>query len=150
MKRFPLIALLVAPALLALAPAPSQQARGVVISTLFTDTTTATSRFRTDTLDWVAVNPDVRAAYGDLTALYPATEIGFVRIPAGYHDDWHNAPRKQYVMVLRGTLEVESGDGEKRIFISGDVLLVADVNGQGHRTKVVGEEEVFLVWVPIP
>jgi hypothetical protein len=30
------------------------------------------------------------------------------------------------------------------------VLLVMDVDGKGHRTNVLGEQEVFVVWVPIP
>jgi hypothetical protein len=53
-------------------------------------------------------------------------------------------------MVLTGVMEVEAGDGEKRTFTPGSVLLVTDVDGMGHRTQVVGEQEVLLVWVPIP
>jgi hypothetical protein len=139
-----------APALLVLASTPNQTAQGVLVSTLYTDSLSGRSDFRTDTLGWVPTSPRAREAIGDRTHLHPATDIGFVRIPVGYHDDWHNAPRKQYVMVLRGALEVEAGDGEKRIFTSGTVLLVEDVSGQGHRTRVAGEEDVFLVWVPVP
>jgi hypothetical protein len=53
-------------------------------------------------------------------------------------------------MVLHGTVEIEAGDGERRTFIAGTVVLVTDVHGRGHRTNVIGEEHVFLVWVPIP
>ena len=53
-------------------------------------------------------------------------------------------------MVLTGSMEVEADDGEKRTFTPGSVLLVTDVDGLGHRTRGVGEQEVFLVWVPIP
>ena len=76
--------------------------------------------------------------------------MGFLRIPVGWKPARHPAPRKQFVMVLTGVLEVEAGDGEKRTFTPGSVLLVTDVDGMGHRTQVVGAQEVLLVWVPIP
>jgi hypothetical protein len=53
-------------------------------------------------------------------------------------------------MVLSGVLEVEVGDGERRSFGPGNVLLVTDTEGQGHLTNVIGNEDAFLVWVPVP
>ena len=53
-------------------------------------------------------------------------------------------------MVLRGVGEVEVGDGQRRRFGPGSVLLVTDIEGRGHRTKVLGKEDVLLVWVPVP
>lgn len=47
--------------------------------------------------------------------------------------DWHTAPQRQYVMFLKGETEVEVSDGEKRHFKSGDVFLVEDTTGKGHR-----------------
>lgn len=79
-----------------------------------------------------------------------ATDIGFVRIAAGAALDWHPAPRKQFVMVLKGVMAVEAGDGETRRFEAGHVLLVTDTAGRGHKTGVIGEEDVVLVWVQVP
>ena len=47
-------------------------------------------------------------------------------------------------------LIIEAGDGERRTFAPGSVLSVTDTQGPGHRTFVVGEQDVFAVWVPIP
>lgn len=126
--------------------------QGVAVSTLYTDTGADTTHFRTDTIEWVAnpSNPDASAAVAAMTELSPATQLGFVRVPAGYRSDWHPAPRKQYVMVLSGKLEVEAGDGERREFTPGTVLLVTDVDGRGHKTNALGTDDVFLVWVPVP
>lgn len=107
-----------------------------------------TTRFVEESLEWnVFSTPD-----GDLpaTALLPASEIGFLTLPAGYRSDWHPAPRKQYIMVLEGAVEVEAGDGETRVFRPGSVLLVTDTEGRGHKTNVVGDADVLLVWVPVP
>ena len=126
--------------------------QGVAVSVLYTDSAKDVTHFRTDMLEWSGDPSSAGASVPATTTtkLFPATQIGYVRIPTGYHADWHPAPRKQYVMVLRGKMEVEAGDGEKREFTPGSVLLVTDVSGRGHKTNALGDEDVFLVWVPIP
>ena len=47
--------------------------------------------------------------------------------------EWHTAPQRQYVMFLKGETEIEVSDGEKRHFKTGDVFLVEDTTGKGHR-----------------
>jgi len=54
--------------------------------------------------------------------------------------DWHTAPQRQYVMFLRGATEIEVSDGEKRIFRTGDVFLVEDLTGKGHRNRRLSPE----------
>ena len=85
-----------------------------------------------------------------LTELLPAEQIGYVQMLKGFDKDFHPTPMKQYVMVMSGIMEVETGDGEKRQFTPGTVLLVTDTTGPGHRTRVIGEENVLIVWVPVP
>ena len=105
------------------------------------------TRFMDEGIDW----SDLQGVQGAvLTDLLPATQIGYLRLPAGYSSDWHPAPRKQYVLVLTGTMEVEAGDGERRRFQAGSVLLVTDTEGRGHRTYTVGQQEVLLAWIPVP
>src|SRR5687768_2112646 len=45
---------------------------------------------------------------------------GQVRVnqgPARSNLDFHNAPRRQYVVVMSGVMEIEIGDGSKRQFV---------------------------------
>ena len=116
------------------------QTGSIPVSRLYTDDADVT-HFADEEIPWGARNR---------TELFPADQIGFLRMTVGTRTDWHPAPRKQYVMVLEGTMEVEAGDGERRIFEAGSVLLVTDTEGRGHRTNVLGDEDVFLVWVPVP
>ena len=116
-------------------------------ATLYTGSD-AKTHFKDDAMPWHPVASSAPEP-PHVTPLQDATKIGFLRSPVGRQTDWHPAPRKQFVMVLTGILEVEAGDGEKRKFTPGSVLLVTDVDGMGHRTQGVGEQEVFLVWVPI-
>ena len=53
---------------------------------------------------------------------------------------WQRAPRRQYVITLAGEIEIEVGDGSTRRFGPGDVLLAEDVEGEGHRVRVLGPE----------
>ena len=81
--------------------------------------------------------------------LYDGGEIGLLskkiettgmifRETAGDYDyNWHNAPRKQFIIMLAGEVEIEISDGTKRIFRTGDILLVEDTTGQGHKSKAV-------------
>ena len=65
---------------------------------------------------------------------------------ADYDYDWHNAPQKQYIIILEGEVEIEVSTGEKKIFGGGDVLLVEDIEGQGHRSRAIsGERKSIFV-----
>ena len=51
--------------------------------------------------------------------------------------DYHVAPRRQFVVHLKGRTEIEVGSGEKRVFGPGDVLLADDLTGQGHISREI-------------
>jgi hypothetical protein len=84
------------------------------------------------------------------TPFVDAQKLGFVTIPRGSSSDWHPAPGKRFVVVLSGLAELEVGSGEKREVGPGDVVLVTDVQGRGHVTKVLGKQDVIAAWVPVP
>ena len=75
--------------------------------------------------------------------------VNFRRFEPGYFSDWHTAPRRQYVITLAGEMEVGIGDGTKRRFGAGDVLLADDLTGQGHTTAVVGDQPRVSVTIPL-
>ena len=72
------------------------------------------------------------------------------------HDTWDNfahpaprpAPRQQWVVVLRGTVEVEVTDGSRRTFGPGDLLRAEDAEGSGHVTRPVGDPPVEALFLP--
>lgn len=69
--------------------------------------------------------------------------------PARSSMDFHNAPRRQYVVMLSGQMEVEIGDGSKRVFDVGDVLVAEDLTGKGHITRGVGDQPRVSLAVPL-
>jgi hypothetical protein len=68
---------------------------------------------------------------------------------AQYFVDWHNAPRRQYVVNLTGEVEITVSDGEKRRFGPGTILLAEDVRGKGHVSRGVGDSERLVIFVPL-
>lgn len=75
---------------------------------------------------------------GSLSDLIKATGVIFRETGGDYNFDFHNAPRRQYVVNLEGEVEIEVGDGTKRILRTGDILLAEDTTGQGHISRAVG------------
>ena len=46
---------------------------------------------------------------GQLSELVPATGVIFRETSGEYHYEWHNAPRRQYIVMLEGEVEIEVG-----------------------------------------
>src|SRR5437899_12858234 len=67
------------------------------------------------------------------------TQISFREWPIGQYLDWHPAPRRQFVIVLSGQLEIGLGDGGKHGVGSGDARLVGDATGPGATPRVLGD-----------
>jgi len=53
------------------------------------------------------------------------------------------------VITLEGQVEVGLGDGTKRVFGVGDVLLADDLTGRGHTTAVYGGKVRVFVAIPL-
>ena len=84
-----------------------------------------------------------------LSSTQEASSLTFLSAPPGYFADWHTAVRQQYLFHLSGSSEIVVSDGESRIFRAGDILYVEDTAGKGHTARVVGEEEVVIIAVPV-
>jgi hypothetical protein len=63
--------------------------------------------------------------------------------------DWHNAPRRQYVITLAGGVEIGLGDGSVHRFGPGEGILAEDLTGKGHTTRAVGNEPRITVTIPL-
>jgi hypothetical protein len=69
--------------------------------------------------------------------------------PATSFSDFHNAPRRQYVVIMSGAMEIEISDGTKRQLVPGDVLVAEDLTGKGHITRGVGADPRISLAVPL-
>ena len=84
-----------------------------------------------------------------ISALAPATDSAFIRFPAGWNGDWHPTPHRQFFIFLTGAFAGETSDGERRSHGPGNVVLLEDTTGKGHRARVVGDEDVLEMVVQV-
>jgi hypothetical protein len=71
------------------------------------------------------------------------------RAPPGRVADWHNAPRRQYVMTLSGHGEIELTGGKIISVGPGSIELAEDLTGKGHITRTVGNEDRVTIQIPL-
>jgi quercetin dioxygenase-like cupin family protein len=71
------------------------------------------------------------------------------RTAGGNVEDWHRAPRRQYVITLSGRGEIEVAGGKKISVGPGNVNLVEDTTGKGHITKAIGAEDRVTLQLPL-
>jgi mannose-6-phosphate isomerase-like protein (cupin superfamily) len=92
------------------------------------------------------------AGKGDdlISSWAPVTHIRFQESPAGSSFDWHNAPCRQYVITLSGTLEFITRNGERFQLKPGDVLLAEDTSGGGHCWRLIDDQPWRRVYVQLP
>lgn len=86
---------------------------------------------------------------GHLSEKLDATGIIFRRTDPDYNYTWHNAPRRQYIIMLNGSVDVEIGDGTTRRFSTGDVLFFEDTTGRGHISRAVNNQPRTSVFVTL-
>ncbi len=89
------------------------------------------------------------SSHPDLTTEQPTAHIAFRELAAGAFMDWHNAPRRQYVIILSGQMEIGLNDGTLRRFNPGDAVLASDLTGSGHTTKSAGTGPALVGVVPL-
>ena len=87
---------------------------------------------------------------GKLSNEIPAKGIIFREVEPTYDWDFHTAPQKQYIILLDGEIEIETSLGDKRVFGAGEILLVEDTTGKGHKTRNLKPEKRKSLFITLP
>lgn len=87
-------------------------------------------------------------ARGDvLTDKLPVTNVSFQETASGGSFAWHDAPVRQLVITLSGTLDFETRAGAHFTLHPGDILLAEDTCGGGHKWKLIDQAPWRRVYV---
>jgi quercetin dioxygenase-like cupin family protein len=86
---------------------------------------------------------------GVISEAVKAKAVMFRETGGQYNLDYHTAPRRQYVVNLRGSVEIETGLGEKRLLGPGDILLAEDTTGRGHISRAVEGQKRECLFIPL-
>ncbi len=103
------------------------------------------SHFREENLDFAPGRTEETSIH----ALAAKGRTTLLRLRAGAVEDWHNAPRAWFLIVLQGASEVTTSDGEVRQFGPGSLVLLDDTTGKGHRTRAIGTIDHVAAVIPI-
>ena len=113
------------------------------IHNLYTDDD-GESHFRDVEVEWAEVNGSRK-----YSERLPATGIIFRETGGDYDLDWHQAPRRQYIINLDAGVKITASDGEARVIGAGEVFLVEDTWGKGHLSQAVGGEIRHSIFIPL-
>ena len=86
---------------------------------------------------------------GFLSERKKASSVIFRETSGDYDYDWHNAPERQFVIVLEGSVEITVGDGTSKVFTDGQVFLAEDTEGQGHKSRAINNEPRKSIFVTL-
>jgi hypothetical protein len=87
---------------------------------------------------------------GMISDPWSATAVQFREVDADYELDFHNAPRRQLVVNLTGSVEIETGSGDKRMLGPGSILLAEDTDGEGHISRNGGDGPRTCLFIHLP
>lgn len=87
--------------------------------------------------------------FGRMSDLWPGRGVVFREVDGDYDLGFHNAPRRQLVVNLSGSVDIEVGDGTVRRLGPGEVLLAEDTTGEGHISRAVNGEPRSCLFLPL-
>ena len=102
------------------------------------------SHFETHSIDLESKNYAPPASPLFTSAMEPATNSVFLELPVGWYGDWHPTPVRQWLILMTGECEFEAGDGARHRRKAGEVVMLDDTTGKGHRTRVLGDIPVRI------
>ena len=80
----------------------------------------------------------------------PASSMGFGAFVERKPDiGIHTAPRRQFLVVLGGMMEIETTSGQKGHLHPGDVMLADDVGSKGHVSRDVGDDPLMMMAIAV-
>ena len=86
---------------------------------------------------------------GRISELIRGSGVMFREVDGDYDLDFHNAPRRQFVVNLTGSVDIGVGDGTVRRLGPGDILLAEDTEGEGHTSRAVDGQPRQCLFIPI-
>jgi len=85
----------------------------------------------------------------EISEMVKTPNVQFRRQAPNFFEDWHNAPRRQYVITLSGRGEIELSDGKRIALYPGRIVLLEDLTGKGHISRGAGTEDRVSILIPI-
>lgn len=93
----------------------------------------------------MALKVDPKSPLAENSDPQKMSDAYLVRCAPGTFENWHNADKKRYIVVVSGEAEVTTTGGEKASIVPGHIYVAEDLTGKGHTFRVVSQQE----WVAL-
>ena len=100
-------------------------------------------------LEDVEFDLEDRGATGRFSALWSGPGALFREVAGDHNYEFHTAPRRQFVVNLTGSVDIEVGDGTVRRLGPGSIILAEDLTGQGHISRNVDGKPRTCIHIPL-
>jgi uncharacterized cupin superfamily protein len=70
--------------------------------------------------------------------------VALVTFDPGFTCEFHNTEAPTYMFIMHGEMELELSDGVTQRLRPGDIVHFSDSDGQGHKSTVIGDDEVIV------
>jgi hypothetical protein len=117
--------------------------KGVEYLRIYTDES-GCSHFQSRHLDLETKDYAPPAPPLNTTPFQSAAHSLFLELPIGWYGVWHPTPVRQWLIFMSGKCEIEVGSGQRTTCQPGDVVFLDDLTGQGHQSRVLGDEVVRI------
>jgi len=97
----------------------------------------------------VPISLSDQGVMGCLSEAFTVQSIQFRENKSDYTWDFHQAPARQFIILLDGEIEITTSLGKVRSFKAGDILLVEDIHGKGHKTRNIKQEIRKSIFIKI-
>lgn len=84
---------------------------------------------------------------GRLSENINVKSLQFRTVSPDYDYDFHHAPQRQFIVLLDGGVEITTSLGETRQIQTGEILLMEDTTGKGHKTKNLEKRERTSIFI---
>ena len=68
----------------------------------------------------------------------------------GHFIDFRPSEAPQFVSIMSGRMAITASSGEIRHFSRGDLIMMQDLVGQGHASRVLGHEPCTMLKIAMP
>lgn len=73
-----------------------------------------------------------------------ASDVALVRFEPGFEAPFHLTPAPTWMFVMKGRMALGVSDDVWVELGPGDVVRMTDAHGEGHRSRVLGDDEVLM------
>jgi quercetin dioxygenase-like cupin family protein len=131
------------------APAFGAEERKMLTYTHLYSDANGVSHFKREQLEFKPLPGPNASQSLSVYVLAGAQGATLLRLRKGAVEDWHIAPRTQFLIGVQGESEVTTSDGKTLRVKPGDVVLMDDTTGKGHKTAAMGSQDHVAIVVPV-